>query len=158
RELDPCPSQATDVQVSPDGSLAAVACGPVGPGGKWSDTGVLIYDLATGKVLRRFDKHTNLVRGVHFSDDGRQAFSVDLGKTLRLWTVADAAEVKATPLPFSVAGRPVPSRDGRHVLVPCLPRLSWLDVETGKEVSGIAGERFAFFNAATLTGNDRFIL
>src|SRR5205807_8061624 len=74
---------------SPDGNYILS-----GGGGSYSDNQWLpgdqdytlwLWDVATGKSIRRLEGHTNHVAGVSFSGDGKQAFSGSLDGTLRLW-------------------------------------------------------------------------
>jgi WD40 repeat protein len=49
------------------------------------DQTVRLWDLETGKELKRFFGHTNHVWPVAISRDGRYALSGSLDKTMRLW-------------------------------------------------------------------------
>jgi WD40 repeat protein len=46
-----------------------------------------LWDVKTGRELRTFEEHTDEVRSVAFSADGRRALSGSHDKTLCLWAL-----------------------------------------------------------------------
>jgi WD40 repeat protein len=72
--------------------------------------------VATGKVLRTFKGHSNMVHSVAFAPDGRTALSGSWDKTLKLWEVATGKELRTfrghSDAVYSVAFLP----DGRTAL------------------------------------------
>jgi WD40 repeat protein len=133
--------------------------------GKWLLTGgedktIRLWDLETGKEVRRFEGHTDKVRAVAFSPDGNRAVSGGLfsDPTVRVWDVEGGRELSRylietaggddDPLKFggfgglraatrvwrsgiaSVAFSP----DGKLVLAGCMDNvLRVFEVSTGKE-------------------------
>jgi uncharacterized caspase-like protein len=73
-----------------DDVINSVAFSPDGRRALYASGGTLkLWDLATGKVLRTFEGHTNgWVMSVALSPDGKRALSGGMDKTLRLWDVA----------------------------------------------------------------------
>ena len=69
---------ATGVAFSPDGSRIASA---------GHDGRIIVYDPATGGVLRRLVGHTGLVTGLAFNRDGSRIASAGHDKTVRVWDV-----------------------------------------------------------------------
>jgi WD40 repeat protein len=65
----------------------AVATSPSGrtalSGG--SDRIAKLWDLATGRVLKTFEGHTDSVDAVAIAPDGRMGMTGSLDKTIRLW-------------------------------------------------------------------------
>jgi WD40 repeat protein len=80
---------------SPDGRRAVSASGTLpGFGLPASDCTVRIWDVASGKELRRLEGHERAVRSAVFSPDGRRVLSGGQDKTLRLWDVESGKEVR----------------------------------------------------------------
>jgi WD40 repeat protein len=85
------PALVFSVAFSPDGRQA-LSAGGRGEGrvgarrGMANDYGVIqLWDLKSGKELRRFEGHRSTVVGVTFSPDGQYALSGSFDQTLRLW-------------------------------------------------------------------------
>jgi WD40 repeat protein/tRNA A-37 threonylcarbamoyl transferase component Bud32 len=99
-----------------------------------------LWDLETGKEVRRFVGHAHPVLGVAFSPDGRQALSCGDDATIRSWEVETGKELHrfeghtgpVTCVAFSPDGRRAVSgsRDGTVRV--------W-DPATGKEVRPLTG-------------------
>src|ERR1017187_7127454 len=62
------------------------------PDGRWALTGssdktARVWEVATGKEVRRFDGHSDSVTSVAFSPDGRWALTGSHDQTARVWEV-----------------------------------------------------------------------
>jgi len=62
-----------------------------------SETSAVLWDVATGAELRRFEGHSNRVQSVAFSDDNRFIMSGSEDKTVRLWNRATGAQLYVFP-------------------------------------------------------------
>ncbi len=83
---------------SPDGRLVAGGVGRVWKDGKWQepDFSVWLWDVATGKLVHRFEGHTTGVVEAAFSPNGQCLVTGSWDGTVRLWDI--------------------PSKQPRHVL------------------------------------------
>ena len=61
------------------------------------DKTIKLWDLETGHVLKTFEGHTGLVRGVAFSPDGRRIASVSQDMTVKLWDVESGDALFTSP-------------------------------------------------------------
>jgi dipeptidyl aminopeptidase/acylaminoacyl peptidase len=128
---------ADTLAFSPDGKLVVSA------GGTWHEprsartqVELRLYDERTGKEIRRFTGHTDVVASVAFSPDGQHILSGSHDKTVRLWHVASGKEVlrleghtaRVNSVAFSPDGKAVVSAGGdttiRHHWIPRIPAVS----------------------------------
>ena len=59
-----------------------------------ADEIVILWDIASGKEIRRFLGHSDMVNSVVFSHDGRFALSGSNDNTLILWEVTSGREIR----------------------------------------------------------------
>lgn len=57
------------------------------------ENAILIYELATGKLIHRFTNHTAYVEKLYFSDDNKRLMSGSLDGTRRLWNLETGKEM-----------------------------------------------------------------
>jgi WD40 repeat protein len=125
------------VAFSPDGRRAVSGSGEMKEDkGKWQpvDCTVRVWDLETGREVRRFEGPAESVRSVAYSPDGRHVAAGSRDSIIRLWDTASGqlryqwenGQTDFPSLAFSLDGRRL--LGGGHTAM-------WLwDVATGKEV------------------------
>ena len=102
------------VAFSPDGSQLAT-------GGQ--EQAIILWQVATGKEVRRLSGHEGPVFAVTFSPDGKSLASRGEDKTIRLWDTATGQELRRlqvrrqqAAVTFSPDGRVLASPDGRQTI------------------------------------------
>ncbi len=73
---------------TPDGKFLASA---------GDDKAILIWEVETGKFLRRLDGCTDWVMSLAVSPDGKQIAAGGFDRTIRIWTLENGAKVKDIP-------------------------------------------------------------
>lgn len=115
---------ASGLSVSPDGRL--IAYGP-------SD--ILMRDASTGELLRTWRGHSEYVKFLEFSPDGRLLFSADSGDQYLLWDVATGTQLD---VPRNLPDAPHSAKfspDGtKIVLVNIIGKTYLLDVIDGTKL------------------------
>jgi WD40 repeat protein/type II secretory pathway predicted ATPase ExeA len=129
----------------PSGHNASIQSVAFSPDDKYilsaaEDHYLILWEVATGRFLRRFDGHTDAVSAIAYSPDGRQAISASEDKTLILWDVATGKRLRT----FSGHTRPIVSAafspDGKTVVSGSGDKLVILwDVNTGAELRRFEG-------------------
>jgi WD40 repeat protein len=78
--------------------------------GRWLAVGqdnghVKVFDLSSGQIAKTLVGHAGPVTGVSFTKDGGQLATASQDKTVRIWNIADGAEVAKleTPAPVTAA-------------------------------------------------------
>ena len=161
QRLDSLDAVARAVQIRPDArlrdeALAALAHPDLRPGKRWhalpagfnhlhfdadyrlyaraGDTGIIsVRTVADDRELRCIKTAPTRTTLLRVSPDGRYVARLESGKKLRVWRVADGAEVLREPL--AQVGGPAFSRDSRHLLVGQPGVVVRFDLTTGREVN-----------------------
>jgi len=129
-------------QLGHSGQVASVAFSPDGKAalsGSYDKT-LRLWDLATGREIRKFEGHSGGVTSVAFSPDGKAALSGSYDQTLRLWDLVTGREIRkleghSGPV-FSVAFSP----DGKAALSGSDDKtLRLWDLATGREIRKFEG-------------------
>jgi RNA polymerase sigma factor (sigma-70 family) len=134
------------VALSPDGRTFAAVDVP-GPGAGHE---IHLWDVTAGKPLRVLQGHTDIVRGLAFSADGKTLVSGsgNKDKTIRVWDVATGREVHRFEGDLLGYRSPVAlSRDGKFLAWGGTDRAVHVwDLEQGKEIRKVEGCRSAAFS------------
>jgi WD40 repeat protein len=59
-----------------------------------ADKTVKLWDTSTGKEIKTLEEHTNEVRGVSFSPDGKMLATASVDKTVKLWDTSTREEIQ----------------------------------------------------------------
>jgi len=80
------------------------------------DKTIRLWEVTTGKELRRFEGHSSWVTSVAFSPDGRYILSGSKDKTLKLWEVSTGRELRRFEGHSDSVNSVAFSPDGRYIL------------------------------------------
>jgi serine/threonine protein kinase/WD40 repeat protein len=161
QRLDSLDAVARAVRIHPDArlrdeALAALALPDLRPGPRWralppgfnhlhfdadyrlyvraGDAGIIsVRTVADDREVRCIRTAPTRTRLLNVSPDGRYVARRETGDKLRVWRVADGAEV--LPEPPARVGGPAFSHDSRHLLVGQPGVLVRFDLTTGREVN-----------------------
>nr|XP_041568787.1 DDB1- and CUL4-associated factor 11 [Taeniopygia guttata] len=86
-------------RLAPAGAAPAMAAGS-------ADGAILVYDVTTGRALRRLTNHGACVRDVSWSPEGAWLASASWDGTVRLWTYRDAEDAEGAELRLEGAWPP----------------------------------------------------
>jgi hypothetical protein len=126
-EIDPLEAQsspANSAAFSPDGSRALFAS---------ADKSVRLWNVESGRDIRRFVGHTASVWCVAISPDGKRALSGSADRTVRLWDIDSGRELRRLTGHDALVTAVAFSPDGRQAISSSFDQavISW-DVETGR--------------------------
>ncbi len=114
---------------------------------------VRIWDPATGQEVTRLTGHTNAVRCIAVSRDGRQAVTGGDDRTLRLWDLHSGREIQRWNGHRAEITSVALSDDGQHVVSGGRDQtLRLWDVRGGREVRSFAVPRGLIFGVAFAPG------
>ncbi|MGH7222733.1 MAG: WD40 repeat domain-containing protein, partial [Gemmataceae bacterium] len=120
------PNEIQAVALAPDGKQAVSA----GVGGV-----VFLWDVETGKELRRFRGHVGAIYALDFAPDGWHVLSGGRDKTIRLWEVQSGREVRKFEGPTNWVRGVRFARDGHRFLSGGRDGVMRLwDVDSGKQL------------------------
>jgi serine/threonine-protein kinase len=104
------------------------------------DNTVRLWDIQTGKEIRRFVGHDGLVHGLAFSPDSKRVLTSGKDGTIRLWEVETAKEIRLFPGHAGAVRCIALSSDGKLLLSGGVDKtLRLWEVDTGAEVRRLEG-------------------
>lgn len=124
---------AFDIAISPDGKYVVA-------GG--ADQTARIWDFETGRTIRVFYGHNDLITGVDFSPDGKYIVTGSYDHTARLWEVATGETVRVFAGQSDKIENVVFSPDGRYMITAGPKEARVWDVSTGRTVQVISGSDY----------------
>jgi WD40 repeat protein/serine/threonine protein kinase/DNA-binding XRE family transcriptional regulator len=134
------------VTFSPDGQTALIGAG-YRFAQKVESGHIILWDVATGEEIRRFEGQPYVVFDVEFSPDGNRAVSSGNGAIVILWDVETGQEIRRFEDYFVDSEWPGESYwdvefspDGRSILASFAkgPLIQW-DAETGEQIKQLVG-------------------
>ncbi len=128
------------VAFSPDGKRVLTGAGALAADGVTLDHTAVVWDVTTGGKLLTLRGHTNTVRSVAFSPDGKRALTGSYDKTAVLWDATSGEKLRTfrghTDWVYSVAFSP----DGQRVLTGSVDKAAVLwDAATGDKLRTLHG-------------------
>jgi WD40 repeat protein len=129
------------VAVTPDGRRALSASGKEMPWlSSYPDTTPRIWDLETGNSLRTLQGHTNYVRAVVITPDGRRAVSASGDMTLRVWDLESGHSLWTLQGQNAEVGAVAIALDGRRAVSASFDNtLRIWDLESGHSLRTLQG-------------------
>ena len=156
------------VAFSPDGKIVLLGSGDFYSKGSMPmmrvDNTAILFDVASGKELRRFSGHNDDVNAVAFSPDGKYVLTgsgdmwskINTDNSARLWDSSSGKEIKSfighSDKIFSVAFSP----DGKFILTGSKDATAKLwDVSSGKEIRTIT-EKDGYITSVAFSPNGNY--
>jgi WD40 repeat protein/serine/threonine protein kinase len=143
-------NRVLSVNFSPDGQSAlSTGCGEFDSNNRCINGEIILWDVATGEEIRRFEGHTAAVNNAVFSPDGGLIASSADDNSVRVWDAETSAEVKTLSGHTNRVTNVVFSPDGKLLLSTAWDTTARLwEVETGRELRQLVGHSRAVFGAA----------
>jgi WD40 repeat protein len=105
-----CPHAVRWLRVSPDATSIAVALAELC---ELDDNSVLIFEAATGALVRTLSRHEQPIHGLDFSRDGSLIASSGYDGAIRLWAVSSGKRIRTMRGAFETADGLMFASDGR---------------------------------------------
>ena len=113
------------------------------------DNSIRLFEIATGKELRRFEGHSDHISSIAFTADAKFILSGSRDGTLRLWNIATGKELRCFKAHSSGVDFVACSPNGKYVLSGGSDTsLRLWDVPTGREYKRLRGHSGIVFSAA----------
>ena len=107
--------QVSKVAISPDGSTVATGTCTEYVNNECSDGGIWLWDLPTGKLVRKLNGFPNIVENLAFSADGSLLIAGSRDGTLRVYTTSNYQSTFQTFSPGGISAMALSSDSGMLV-------------------------------------------
>lgn len=149
------------VAFSPDGKQVLTGSGrQTDMSSRSTDNSTRLWDVATGKEIRRFEGHTSYVHTTQFSPDGKRVLTAGRDSTARVWDIATGEQLFVFSGLSCLYGAAAFSLDGSCVLGfhggRGVGTRLW-DSKTGREVFRIQGSQW-HRSSAELSPNGQLVV
>jgi WD40 repeat protein len=152
------------VAMSPDGRWVLTAGGRKADMGSFStDNSARLWDLSTGKEIRRFVGHKDFLHTIKFSSDGMRIITVAHDSSAMIWDLeterASFSLSGVNPQPRPGSGTVTFSPDGSQILglIAGGHRIKLWNAATGKELLSIERDT-RFFQSAEFSPDGKIVL
>ncbi len=133
--------------VSPDGRFGLTA----------NDNSVYLFKVQTGEVVKWFDGHSQWVRSVAFSADGKKAVSGGSDRMIHLWDLEKGELLRRLgPHPGEAAAVAFSPNGHQVISAGALTVVLW-DVPTGQEIHRWRGHRRYLTSVAFMPDGQKFL-
>ena len=141
-------SGVNSVVFSPDGAFVLTGS---------NDKTARLWDVATGREVRRFEGHSDRVRSVAFSPDGRSVLTSG-DSSARLWDAATGRELRRFKGHSTAVTSVAFSPDGRFVLTGSVDNARLWDTATGRQLQSFDEGRFSDVTSVAFSRDGGLVL
>jgi hypothetical protein len=107
-----------------------------------STSAIDIWDVASGRLVRQLEGHTDFVNALAVSPDGRRLASGSYDFTVRLWDIQTGKEIRRFKGPEKAVAFIALSPDGKSLAAGGYDKVIWVwDVASGNEIRRLEGSQ-----------------
>ena len=138
----------TDIFVSKDGKRLITSS---------EDNSIKLWDLESFKLINTFKSNSTAVNCIAISDEAKLAVTGSDDKSMRIWDLGEAELIKSFDKNTEEVKGIAISPDAKNIIM-SERNLKYFDVESGKLVKSINGEKYYFGDPVLFTPNGKFLL
>lgn len=147
--------------VTPEGHTRGSETASFSPDGRLVVTGsqdrtARIWEVGTGRELRRLQGHTEAIKSTEFSPDGRSILTASTDKTVRIWEVATGQELHRLQVHENAVVSAAFSPDGRSVITASYNTARIWEIATGRELRRL--QQPEFLTSAAFSSDGRMVV